>query len=77
MVARVLEDATPIKTPSPVEAKRVRMNTNKKFIQFRGNGASKKIGAVKITMADTTTICKIMFRGGIITIDEAGTPLTL
>ena len=50
---------------------------NKKLAQLSGSGAPKNIKAVETIMIDTTTMCKIMVRGGIITIDEAGTPLTL
>ena len=76
-VARVFAEATPISTPSPVLANSVSMNTNKNLTQLRGSGASKNIDPVETIMTDTTIICSIIVRGGIITIDEAGTPLTL
>lgn len=77
MVARELDDTTPISTPSPVHAKAVSKKINIKAPHLSGKGALKNKDAVGIMTIAITIICSIVVNGGIITIEFAGTPLIL
>ena len=65
MVARELEDATPISTPSPELVKTVNKKINKKLYQFKGKGASNNKKAVGTIIMATIIMCMAMVNGGI------------
>ena len=77
MVARLLDDAEPISTPSPVHVKTVSKEINIKMPHLSGKGAPKNKDAVGTITIDIIIICIIVVNGGIVTIELAGTPLTL